>query len=318
MASRIELKRRWQQLLGDAVPDRGIHVRSVEAVRMWSVSTVLKLHVHTSTGEARLYAKKITPRQRTQARVYEFAAAEPRFPAPHAFVISSVHSNVRTGAAAPPSQMPASDDPHGEPDETGPIGDAWLVTEMARGVRLADAPPQAWQQSAALLASFHEHAATLKWANSIAGLPDLGHLPDLARRAMDTTKLRYTEGVYSGLDGARLDLVTTELLSAWQSIARRLERMPSTLVHGDCHSGNIFLSSEGLQLIDWDSAARAPGMLDLVALVDVAHRMRELACGAAALRSAYWRSLSADTRSRYGSIEECWAALRVVRALLEL
>ena len=169
-----------------------------------------------------------------------------------------------------------------------------------------------------MLASFHERAAVCAWTEKIAGLADLTTLPGLAHQVLDATRSRIAQGVYSGVDCALLNLVSGELLSGWPPRARLIPQMPSTLVHGDCHSGNMFLSSDGMQLIDWDSAALAPGLLDLVGLVDVAQRMKESVCEKAALRAAYWQTLSSATRAAYGSIEESWVALHVLRALLEL
>jgi Ser/Thr protein kinase RdoA (MazF antagonist) len=47
----------------------------------------------------------------------------------------------------------------------------------------------------------------------------------------------------------------------------RLERMwatgPRTLVHGDCHVGNLFFEPEAVGFLDWQICARAPGMRDV-------------------------------------------------------
>lgn len=317
MDSRPELKRQWQRLFDTAAPDREIRVNSVELVHMWSESTVFRLSVRAARGQTHLYAKRLTAPESIEARVYELASAEPGFPAPHAFVVRAAQIDalaglsVSPGGAAPPEER-------GEASREGRLGCAWVVTETARGVRLADAAPEAWPRSVVLLAGFHERAAGLGWTGMVSGLADLTALPGLAHDVMDTTRHRSARGVYSGVDGALLDHVAGDLLPGWPPMARLISQMPCTLVHGDFHSGNIFLSSDGMQLIDWDSVAMAPGLLDLVGLVDVAHRMQESACDEAALRGAYWQSLSDGTRAAYGSTEESWAVLRLLRALLEL
>lgn len=38
---------------------------------------------------------------------------------------------------------------------------------------------------------------------------------------------------------------------------------PRTLVHGDCHVGNLFFGSEGVGFLDWQVLARAPGLRDV-------------------------------------------------------
>lgn len=317
MDSRYELKRQWQRLLDTAAPDREIRVNSVEVVRMWSESTVFRLSVRTARGQTQLYAKRLTAPESIEARVYELASTEPGFPAPHGFVVRAAQIDAPAGLSVSLGE-PAPPEESGEAFRDGRLRGAWVVTETAWGVRLADAAMEAWPRSAVLLAGFHERAAGLGWTGMVTGLPDLTALPGLAHDVMDTTRRKSAQGAYSGVDGALLDVVAGDLLSGWPPMARLISQLPCTLVHGDVHSGNIFLSSDGMQLIDWDTVAMAPGLLDLVGLVDVAHRMHETACDEAALRGAYWKTLSDGTRAAYGSSEESWAVLRVLRALLEL
>jgi thiamine kinase-like enzyme len=46
-------------------------------------------------------------------------------------------------------------------------------------------------------------------------------------------------------------------------IERLWARGPRTLVHGDCHVGNLFFEGEGVGFLDWQVVSRAPGMRDV-------------------------------------------------------
>ena len=97
-----------------------------------------------------------------------------------------------------------------------------------------------------------------------------------------------------GLPAATLD--AERLVQAMKALAARDEQRPQYLVHGDCHAGNIYRTSEGHGLIDWQLLQRGGWALDVgyhvcaVLPVDVAEReernllrhylsvMRGLAC----------------------------------------
>jgi aminoglycoside phosphotransferase (APT) family kinase protein len=238
-----------------------------------------------------LYAKR--GRHPIEARICDLASREPDFPVPRSFSVECRES--RRGL-------------------TG----TWVVSEVAEGLRLAEAPADEWPQAAARLARFHETAADRCWADTATGFFERTTLLSMAQKTMDATVRRCTEGIYSGGDTAFPDHVAMDLSREWPSMVCLLLRMPRTLVHGDFHSGNVFVSSSGIELIDWDSATVAPGLLDIVGLVDTAERMKETSCDTAAVRRAYLRELSQRTRDAYGRIRDAWLALATLRALLEL
>jgi aminoglycoside phosphotransferase (APT) family kinase protein len=71
------------------------------------------------------------------------------------------------------------------------------------------------------------------------------------------------------LDGPRGDDLTPaardagRLLRGLKALADRDERLPQTLVHGDCHAGNIFRTADGPGLIDWQLVQRGGWALDV-------------------------------------------------------
>jgi aminoglycoside phosphotransferase (APT) family kinase protein len=54
------------------------------------------------------------------------------------------------------------------------------------------------------------------------------------------------------------------------AVARTLDRLSPTLLHGDIHSGNVLVEDERAWLIDWGSCRVGPAMLDLANLVPLA------------------------------------------------
>lgn len=72
-------------------------------------------------------------------------------------------------------------------------------------------------------------------------------------------------------------LVQVEAMTSrlWPRVLTAFNAYPDSLIHGDRHFGNLFIMSMGeICLIDWAPAARAPGLMDLAALVDVTQRMQ--------------------------------------------
>jgi hypothetical protein len=92
---------------------------------------------------------------------------------------------------------------------------------------------------------------------------------------------------------------TAGALLRWRDDARvaaALDALPSTLVHGDPHRGNLLAGPDGTVIIDWGNARVAPAGLDL-AVLD--------AQGAAA--PAAYRVI----RGAPGPLESAWARLQV-------
>jgi hypothetical protein len=100
---------------------------------------------------------------------------------------------------------------------------------------------------------------------------DLHWLPSYESRRRDLPWERFVTGRMIALARRRFG---GELPAAFQTIAslcsqRRdlLERLWSegdrTLVHGDCHVGNLFFESDRAGFFDWQVCGRAPGMRDV-------------------------------------------------------
>ncbi len=64
-----------------------------------------------------------------------------------------------------------------------------------------------------------------------------------------------------GLSTATRD--ATRLIAALRALAEHDAARPQFLVHGDCHAGNLFATSEGLGLIDWQLLQRGGWALDV-------------------------------------------------------
>ncbi len=71
------------------------------------------------------------------------------------------------------------------------------------------------------------------------------------------------------MDDPRGDTLSSEvrdggnILSAMRALADRSDRRPQFMLHGDSHAGNIFRTSKGLGLIDWQVLQRGAWAIDL-------------------------------------------------------
>lgn len=271
----------WQRVVSERF-NQGV-VLAVETVRDWSQSRVIRLKLQTGSKVKVLYAKQAHLGLEQECALYSLAAITPGFPAPRG---SKVLVN----------------------------GEAWLLLEAALGTRLCDTSPECYVRAVEYLAEYHEKAAQANWAEALGLSDKLAGIPAVASGIAPKLKNLVNSGQFSGLDLELLDRVTLAL--AREQLA--LSHLPVTLAHGDCHNGNVFLSPWGIHLIDWGSAARAPGLLDIVGLVDVALRMQnDLGCVDGLLRG-YWSCLSSATRRQYKSLDDACRLMRIVRALLEL
>jgi hypothetical protein len=81
------------------------------------------------------------------------------------------------------------------------------------------------------------------------------------------------------------------LLSAMAKLAERMRARPSTLLHGDCHAGNVYLHPDGPGFTDWQMVQRGHWALDVAYHINavlpieasVAHERELLETYAAAL-----------------------------------
>lgn len=99
----------------------------------------------------------------------------------------------------------------------------------------------------------------------IADSPWLGHrISELA--ADGVLPPGVLQDLLDGPRGEPLDGTTRNadiLLTAVRSLAARDAALPHTLVHGDCHAGNIFRTADGPGLIDWQLLQRGNWALDV-------------------------------------------------------
>lgn len=90
-------------------------------------------------------------------------------------------------------------------------------------------------------------------------------------RAADLAQMRYVtpEALQDLLDGPRGDNLSGRVRSAAnlavaiKELARRDGARPQFLIHGDAHAGNVFRTSEGLGVIDWQLLQRGGWALDV-------------------------------------------------------
>jgi hypothetical protein len=135
-----------------------------------------------------------------------------------------------------------------------------LVSEGARFCTALE-PFDANKAAASLeqLARLHARAdviAAQPWIRRRIG--DFAKAPHVSQAAL--------QDLLDGPRGAGLDSTTrdaSKLLKGLSAIAERDAGLPQTLVHGDCHAGNIFQSSVGPGLIDWQLLQRGGWALDV-------------------------------------------------------
>lgn len=277
----------WQEVI---VKWRGadITVIEVELLREWSQSRVLRIKAQVNSKDYVIFAKQAHVGLDTEIAIYSLAGRVRVFPAPEGTCV-----NVD--------------------------GTEWLILKEADGTRLAKSAPSNYRKAAEFLASFHELASLEGWSKTASLTHDLNdHVARLLGHIAEDLKQTVQSGQFTCVDLELVEAVQHAVVRQGPELIRRLSLLPTTLVHGDCHSGNIFLTDDGIQLVDWGSAIVAPGLLDIVGLVDVAERMNERAGDIEGIISAYWLQLSSGTRSAYGNFEEAWRVLRIIRALLEL
>jgi Phosphotransferase enzyme family len=99
----------------------------------------------------------------------------------------------------------------------------------------------------------------------------LHKMPWVSRRIADLARGSYVplpalQEMLNGPRGEGLPARTRDaavLLEAMKALAMHDEAQPQTLVHGDCHAGNLYQTSEGPGLIDWQLLQRGNWALDV-------------------------------------------------------
>lgn len=279
----------WQKRLRS----HDIRVKRLTPLRDWSESRVIRVE-GTRRGKPVVHYLKWSRRGgESESAIYRFAAHHVGFPASKAaFVMVD--------------------------------GEEWLLLDRAEGTLLADIAradaPDAYISAARRMARFHMQATADGWTAQLSGLGALkGRIEALPPSVLEDLRRMVAEGEYSGVNLSLLSLVETASEQWWLGFMKAYRSYPDSLIHGDCHFGNLFLTpAGGICLIDWASASVAPGLMDLAALVDVAQRMRVNMAPEADMLAAYFGELSPSEREAYGKPEQAWAVCRSVRAFLEL
>jgi hypothetical protein len=86
---------------------------------------------------------------------------------------------------------------------------------------------------------------------------------------LPTSLLRYDRNFYQAwLDRACAFRPELEpLRAAYGRVIDRLLALPPTFIHGECYASNVLLAGDRVCLIDWETAAIGPGVIDLAALI---------------------------------------------------
>lgn len=160
----------------------------------------------------------------------------------------------RTVLSKSPVPVPAF---HGLYTDVG-TGLRWIVVEyLARGTRLHKVEePGALQSAARWIATFHAASPALCSNDEVSFFKryDGDYYRGWARRTTESEALHSGYAWLAGLC-ARAD--------EWVS---RLVAAPVTVIHGEYYPDNIIVRNRDPYPVDWESAALAPGEIDLAAL----------------------------------------------------
>jgi hypothetical protein len=141
----------------------------------------------------------------------------------------------------------------------------WLALERVEAAPL-------WQH-----ADVASWAATARWAARL-------HARFYGRRFVAQHLLVHNESFYNGwFDRARA-IVGEELEAlrrATDTATARLVALPPTLIHGELYPSNVLVGGDRVTVVDWETAASGPGVIDLAALVTGAEGDAQLAMAAA-------------------------------------
>jgi len=112
------------------------------------------------------------------------------------------------------------------------------------------------------------HAAFWGQADLVQRYAWLGHgpAPDSAGEFEHAVQMWHTQAAYAPLQGA-ISAETLAALSQWyavlQAAERRLAGYPVTLIHGDCHLGNVLWAADGPVWADWQEVSVGVGPSDM-------------------------------------------------------
>ena len=271
----------------------GIRTKRLISIRDWSESCVIRVEGTKHGKPVVNYLKHSHRNQDSESVIYRFAAHHSDFPAPIVDVMMI-------------------------------DGEEWLFLDNAEGTLLANIAgedtPAAYVTAARRMARFHMLATEDGWITQMSGLVALKErIETLPASVLKNLHWMVAKGKYIGVNPSLLSLVEIAYEQSWPGFAEEYQSYPDSLIHGDCHFGNLFLTSEGgICLIDWGSASVAPGLMDIAALVDVTQRMGEQNINEPDVLAAYFTGLAQPEREAYGNPERAWIVCRSVRAFLEL
>jgi hypothetical protein len=150
--------------------------------------------------------------------------------------------------------------------DDGPGGRHWLFLERVDGLQLRHVGDlDAWREAAAWAGRLHARFAGTEEAEAVsARLPSW--TGDRLRRSLRAAEGRVRR---HGSGGARRAMAA--VARRHEVVVARLAAAPPTLVHGQLYPSNIlFVPGPPARVcpVDWETAARGPGVLDLAALVE--------------------------------------------------
>jgi hypothetical protein len=151
--------------------------------------------------------------------------------------------------------------PHFYAAAAGPGGEVWLVVAcVERAVRLRDShDPNHWTLAADWSGRCHavHNARSGEATTSLLNTYDLPYYVGWARRTVE----------YAGDFGAEFPWLTEDCRRA-ETAFSELVQAPQTLVHGEYYPKNLLICDARVFPVDWESAALAPGEIDLATLTD--------------------------------------------------
>lgn len=125
---------------------------------------------------------------------------------------------------------------------------SWLVMENVRGVQLWQVGElETWRAVARALADMHRRLA------------DGADEPQLLRYDADWYRM--------WLDRARAATGGLEpVVDAYEHAVALLLELPRTVIHGELYASNVLVAGDRVCVVDWETAACGPGVVDLAAL----------------------------------------------------
>ncbi len=142
----------------------------------------------------------------------------------------------------------------------------WLFAEWVEGRELYQVGEIAiWRLAASSLAQMH--AALVPFATASTAAPLIEHDAAFYRRWME--RAREFRGEAEASREARSALEW--LAGRHETVVEGLLAMPRTVVHGEFYASNVLVAVEAgamrIAPVDWELAGRAPGLVDLAALI---------------------------------------------------